>query len=405
MNSKDTALEGIKVVDFGWVATAPLVARYLADFGATVVRIESSKRPDLTRISAPYKDGVPGLNRSGVFPMYNSSKYSIGLNLSHPEAIEVAKRLVSWADAVVEGFAAGVMDRLGLGYEELKKIKPDIVMLRTCNQGQTGPHANHPGTGLHLVGLAGFTNITGWPDRDAVQPFGGYTDFLSYRIGVTALLAALNHRRKTGKGQCLDMSQYEIGVHFMEPMILEYTVNGREFTRMGNSCPYAAPHGVYRCQGDDRWCAITVFTDKEWKAFGDVLGNPPWAASDRFATVMGRKKNEEALNQLVEEYTVNFAAEEVMMRMQEAGIAAGVVENMQDLFQDPQIKHREHFRWLNHTEMGYIPHPAPAFQLPRTPANPRAAPCLGEHTEKVCRDILGMSDEDFVRLLAEGVFD
>lgn len=398
--------EGIKVVDFTWASTGPIITKYLADYGATVVRIESTRRPDNLRSSPPYWEKKPGINRGGFFLMWHANKHSVTLDLTHPEGVAVAKRLVAWADVVAENFVPGVLEKWGLGYEELKAIKPGIIVMRSCNQGQTGPYARVPGLGLQLVGLAGFTHLTGWPDRIPQQPGGAYTDHLVPFFGVATLAAALDYRRRTGKGQCLDLSQYEAAIHFLAPVALDYTVNGREAKRAGNSCPDAAPHEVFRCKGDDRWCAITVSTDEEWDAFCRVIGTPAWTRDPKFATMQGRKKNENELDRLVEEWTLNSTAEEVMTALQAAGVPAGVVANGRDVFDEPQLKHRGHYWMLNHSEIGPVSHLSQFAKLSKTSAEPRMpAPCLGEHTEFVCREFLGMSDEEFTELFTAGVFE
>ena len=311
-----------------------------------------------------------------------------------------------WADVVAENFSPGVMERLGLGYEELKRLKPDIIMLRSSNQGQTGPIARQPGLGTHLSALAGFLHLTGWPGRSPAPPQVAYTDYISQKFTTAILVAALDYRRRTGKGQLLDVSQLETGLQFLMPVILNQEVNNRESDREGNSCPYAAPHGAYRCKGDDRWCVIAVFTDDEWDAFCKVSGNLPWTKEPRFATIRGRKKNEEELNKLVEEWTIKYSAEEVMVKMQAAGVSAGVVKSPEDIYQDPQLKHRNLFWVLNHREMGDFPVLGQVSILSKTSAEGRMpAPCLGEHTAYVCSELLGISDEEFVQLASEGVFE
>ncbi|GAG27297.1 unnamed protein product, partial [marine sediment metagenome] len=247
--------EGVKVADFGWVAEGPMVTKYLADYGAEVIRLEGRSRPEPMRALGPHKDNIVGLDRSGSTSQWNTSKLSLAINLAKPKGVEVAKRLVAWADIVVENFSGEAMQRMGLGYEELQKIKPDIIMLSTCMMGQTGPYATSPGTGSTLPALSGITNITGWPDRMPVQP-GAYTDWVAVHYNVLAILAALDYRRRTGKGQYIDVSQYETGVHFLAPLAMDYAVNQRVAGRVGNRCDYAAPHNAYRCRGDERWCAI-----------------------------------------------------------------------------------------------------------------------------------------------------
>jgi len=397
---------GVKVVDFTWAGVGPITTKYLADYGATIIRIESRNRPCILRTTPPYKDGLPGVDRAAYFAIYSSNKYSMSVDMNHPKGVELARRLIAWADVVAESFTTGTMEKWGLGYEEVKKIKPDIIMYRTNMQGQTGPVCRLPGTGVNLVGLSGFAHLCGWPDRVPSQPYGPYTDSVAPRFGAAMLIAALDYRRRTGKGQLLDMSQFEAGINFLAPLMLDYFVNHGMASRMGNFCPYAAPHGAYRCRGQDRWCTICVSGDEEWQSFCHAIGNPEWTKDKKFSTLSGRKEHELELNHLVEGWTINHTAEEVMTLMQGNGVAAGVVQTSQDLFQDPQLEHRHHFWTLNHGEIGAFPHLGQAAVLSKTPAQPRMpSPCLGEHNEYVCKEILGMSEAEFDQLLIEGVFD
>jgi len=272
-------------------------------------------------------------------------------------------------------------------------------------QGQTGPHSRVPGTGVNLVGITGFAHLCGWPDRDPSQPYGPYTDAVAARLCGAVLIAALDYRRKTGKGQLLDVSQFEGGVNFVAPLMLDYFVNHRVAGRMGNYCSYAAPHNAYRCRGEDRWCTIAVFNDEEWQAFCRVIGNPAWVRDIRFSTLRERKEHEVDLDSLVEEWTINHTAEEVMTMMQKEGVAAGIVQTVQDLHEDPHLRQRGHLWVTNHREMGPFSHFGQICKLSKTPAQGRMPPpCLGEHTEYVCREILGMSEQEFVELLIEDVF-
>lgn len=402
---KKKALEDLKIADFGWAIAAPVICWYLAAHGATVVRVESSTRPDVYRVSAPYKDRKPGLNRAGFFAYPNVNKLSIALNLNLPKGIEIAKKIVAWADVVIDNFRVGPMEKWGLGYEDLREIKPSIIMLRTTNQGLTGPHHTHPGWGWQLVGLSGISNLSGWPDREPLSFGMPYTDVIAPRFGVAALMAALAYRNKTGKGQLIDLSQLETAIQFIAPTMLNYFVNKEEGKRIGNSSPFATPHGVYRCRGEDRWCAISVLNDEEWQGFCKVIGDPAWTKDEKFRLLLNRKKNEEELNRLVEEWTIQHTAEEVMALMQAGGVPAGVVKNAKDVFEDPQLNQRDYFWTLDHSEMGPFAHLGQPFGLSETPARPlMPAPCLGEHNEYVCTKLLGLSDEEFVELLAEGVF-
>jgi benzylsuccinate CoA-transferase BbsF subunit len=263
------------------------------------------------------------------------------------------------------------------------------------------------GYGTHLQGLAGFPTLTGWPDRAPDLIDRSYPDQIAPHYGASALIAALDFRRRTGRGQYIDCAQYEACLQFLSPVILDYTVNRRIQKRIGNKSACAAPHGAYRCQGDDRWCVIAVSKDSEWQAFCKVIGNPEWTKEGKFSTFLARKKNEEELNGLVEEWTVKRTAEEVMSMMQEAGVPAGVVRTTKEVVEDcPQLKHRRYFWRLRHPEMGETIYNRVGYLLSQTPAEIRMPPpCLGEHTEYVCKDLLGMSEDEYLKLLLEDVFN
>ncbi len=400
------ALEDVKVADFTWVVSGPLCVRYLADYGAQVVHVETSHRVDPTRTIPPYKDNIAGLNRGGYFHNWNSNKLGITLNLRHPKGVELARKLVLWADVIAENFNPGVMDRLGLSYEAIRDVKPDIIMISLPSKGAAGPYSTLPAVGLHLAALSGFINIAGWPDRDPVLLFGAYTDSIAGRLGAAAVLAALDYRRRTGKGQHIELSQFEAGIQFLIPPILDFGVNRRVLGRSGNRHPFAAPHGAYRCRGDDRWCAIAVFTDDEWRATCRVMGKPELIEDGRFATLLSRKRNEEELDRLIEEWTVDYTAEEVMTVLQEAGVSAAVVETAEDLHHDPQLKHRGHFWELQHQEIGMSTYDSMGSQLSKSPAElHKAAHTLGEDNYHVYTQVLGLSDEEFVEMLEQGVFE
>jgi benzylsuccinate CoA-transferase BbsF subunit len=400
-----SALEGVKVLDFTWAALGPVTCDYFAVYGASVIKIETENRPDPWRTMSPFAGDSPGLDRSGLFAFANTEKYSMALNLKHPRGIEVAQRLVRWADIVVESYTPGSMDRLGLGYEDLKRIKPDIIMLSTCMYGQTGPFARLPGFGLTLTGASGISHLAGWADRPPL-PSGAYTDFVVPKFNVLALLAALDYRRRTGKGQYLDVSQLEAALHFQIPVLLEYTANGRELERIGNRSPYAAPQGVYRCKGENNWCALSVESEQDWENFCRVMDKQVWVDDPRFATSLARQENLEPLNKLIEEWTQHLDAEEVMNLLQNGGVSAGVAQNGEQLDRDPQLKHRNYYCQLDHPEMGPFSYSGFSMKMSATPYEiTRGAPRLGEHTEYVCSEILKMTDEEFVQLLNEGVFE
>ena len=398
--------EDLKVADFSSSVVGPGAARLLSDYGATVVRVESRTHVDAVRVAPPYMGNKPGINRSGFFNNFNAGKYSLSLNLRIPKAVEIAKKLVGWADVVIETFRPGIMKRWGLDYEELVKVKPDIIMVSSTMLGQTGPYNAFRGFGQHGAALAGWGTALAYSEGEAVAPFSAYTDYIGVRYVAVAIIAALEYRRRTGKGQYIDNSQVECSVDFLAQGVLDYQANDRLPQRQGNRDPYCAPHGAYQCKGEDNWCVIAVSTDEEWQRFCGVLDNPAWTDDSKFKTLADRKENEDELDSLVESWTTNHTAEAIVDIMQSNGIAAAIVANAKDLAENPQLAHRQHYKDLEHSEIGPHSYENFAFRLSETPGRPRtAAPCLGEHNAEVCTEILGLSDEEFVTLLTEGVLE
>ncbi len=398
------ALDDLKVLDFSWVVAGPTATKCLGSYGATIIKVESKNRLGLYRSYAPYAGGISSVNRGYAFAWYESNKLGITLNLNHPRGVEVCKKLVSWADIVVENFTAGTMERWNLGYEELRKVNPSIIMIRASIQGQKGPDAQQSGLGTMMQAAGGFTNLIGWPDRAPVQPSVPIPDFISAWYIVILTLAAVDYRSRTGEGLNIDLSQLEAGINNLAPAVLDYSANRRNMNRSGNRSIYTAPHGVFRCKGDDKWCAITISQDGEWTSFREIV-DYAWTLEERFATMMGRKQNEDELERLIEEWTIGFTAEEVMNILQKNGVPAGVVQNAADLVKDPQLNYRHHFRSVKHPEMGSYINTDFSFRFSDNPSRLTPAPCLGEHNQYVYQDILGMSDEEFVSLTQDGVFD
>jgi benzylsuccinate CoA-transferase BbsF subunit len=386
--------EGIRTVEVTGHVTGPVTTQLLADCGAEAIVIETGSRRMMM-------GGGAGFGRPQVQRKNTTGKLSVSLNFISPKGLELARRLIASADVFVENMAGGVLTRRGLGYEDIRNIKPDIIYLATCMQGQTGPHAKHAASGHKLSALAGFNHITGWPDREPGW-VGTYTDFVAPRYNIIAILGALEYRRRTGKGQLLDMSQYEPGLQFMAPAILDYTVNRRVAGRMGNQNPTAAPHNAYRCRGEDRWCAIAVTTDEEWRSFCKVIDNPALASDQMFATLSARKQNEDDLDMIINAWTATRPPEEVMALMQAGGIPAGVVETVEDqVMYDPQLKAREFFWEFDSPEPKKYQASTPPFY--RLPIRVRQGPTLGDGNDYVFKNILGLSDEEFAQLVKEGV--
>ncbi|HXW84379.1 MAG TPA: CoA transferase [Candidatus Binataceae bacterium] len=399
------ALEGVHVLDFAWVGVGPITTKYLADNGAEVIRIESMSRLDVLRIGPPWKDARPGINSSQFFASYNTSKKGITLNLSQPKARDLARRLVPWADIVVESFTPKAMRNWGLDYEHLRELRPDLIMLSTCMQGQTGPNALYPGFGQLMAALSGFYYISGYSEGEPSPPYGAYTDFIAPRFSASALLAALDYRRRTGKGQYIDMSQYEAAMHNLAPAVVDYFATGRVLGPAANRSARYAPHGAYRCadeDGNERWIAIAVASDEQWTAMLRVLGVS--SADPRFTTLRSRIEQRESLDSYVNAHTRSVSARELTAKLQAAGVAAYPVQNCMDLHNDENLEAFDFWHWLEHKEMGAAVYEGLEHRMSRTPGALRAAaPILGQHNDEVFRGMLGLSAAEIEQLQKENV--
>jgi benzylsuccinate CoA-transferase BbsF subunit len=397
--------EGLRVADFAWVGVGPLVSKYLSDHGAEVIRVESGTYPEALRRAPPFVNDQPGVDNSGYFANFNSSKYGITLNLKHPRARELVKRLVARCDVVTESFTPGTMERFGIGYDELKAVRPDLLMISMPLYGQSGPWARFAGYGHVLQAAAGFNHLTGWPDAEPIGTGIAYTDFLVPHIGAIALIAALDHRRRTGEGQYIDFSQFEAAIHALGTTVLEWTANGHEAIRMGNRDPEAAPHGCYRCK-DGRYVVISCFTEKEWEGFRAALGRPDWCDLERMRRSWQRLNEQKEIDRHLGFWCAELSANQVMKLMQENGVPSGIVKSPEDLRRDPQLRHRKHYWTLRHPAMGERTYDGPAFKLSKTPTElTKAAPLLGEDNERVYKEILGIGDDEYATLLIDGALE
>ena len=395
----DRVFEGIRIADFAWVGVGPLVSKYLADHGAEVIRIESSVRPEPLRRAPPFVNDEPGLDNSGYYADFNSSKKCASLNLQHPDGVKIAKRIVEHCDIVTESFTPKAMRAWGMTYDDLCKVRPDLIMISMPMYGLTGPWSMWQGYGHVLQAAAGISHLTAYPGEEPIGTGVAYTDFLVPHFAASALLAALDHRQRTGEGQNIDFGQMEAAIHATETMILDYTVNGREQQALGAGHPDYRPYGTYQCAArgddDDRWIAITVTSDSELDALADVAGQDSWISIDA-----------DALDAEIAGWTRTQQAEELMERLQDGGVPAGVVQTPEDLRNDPQLEHRGHYWMLDHPTMGHRAYDGPSFRLSETPAElTKAAPLLGEDNEYVYKDIVGMSDDEYVEHLVSGAFD
>jgi len=399
-------LKGIRVADFAWVQAGPWVGRFFANYGAEVIRVESAKRVDWSRSVPGGPELVNGkVQRGAYFVNFNCDKLGITLNLSHPRGIEIAKKLIAISDVVIDNFSAGYMDRVGLGYGELVKIKPDIIMMEMPVFGNTGPRKTFAGYGTGIQSAIGLNSISGMPNRRpglniALPDMGPNPTHAT-----VAVLAALHHRNQTGKGQYIELAQFESSLGWMETTILDYTVNKRVRKPQGNRISYAAPHGVYRCSGEDKWCAICVFTETEWEAFCQATGNASLAADSRFATLQKRKENEDELDKLVENWTKDKSPWEVMNILQQKGVAAGVVETGEDLvMKDENYKAHQYYVELPYGN-GKAYCEDTMLEFSGTPCKVRrAGPDMGENNEYVYSELLGMSEEEVIQCYVEEVF-
>ena len=398
------ALEGIRIADFTWVWAGPYAVMLLAYMGAEVIKIESAKRIDSARMgSITTGQTFTGWDSSSVFNNLNLNKLSVALDLSHPKGVELAKQIVSISDVVVQNMRPGAMERLGLGYEDLVQIKPDIIMLSSSAYGATGPYREYSGYAPHFSAFSGLSYMVGYPDSEPGS-LTGSTDIRSATTSAFAILAALNYRQRTGQGQHIDLSSPETLSVLIGDTLMDYTMNQRLPSRVGNRDDFMAPHNCYRCQGEDKWVSIAVGTDGEWEALCRVMGNPKWTRDKLFSDAYSRWRNQEHLDKLIEEWTINYSHYEVMEMLQASGVAAMPSFSAGELFSDPHLKAREAATEVKHPVLGKQVVFNPPWKLSETPARvERAAPLLGEHNEYVFGKLLGMSKQEITQLIEEKV--
>ena len=392
-------LEGVRVADFTWVWAGPFCTMQLAHLGAEVIRVESESRLCVTRRIPPYADGEEGSNRSGYYNQYNQGKHSICLNLKKPEGLEIAKKLVAASDIVTENFAAGVMDKMGLGYETLKAIKSDIIMIALSGYGATGPESPYVSYGPGQVPMSGLASMTGFPDSPPMSVGFSYGDPNGGLHGAFAVLAALMHRARTGEGQYIDLSQWETSVAIVGEGIMAQEMNDTPPQRIGNRDLYMAPHGLFRCDGEDRWVSIVVANDGEWQTLCSVMGKAELANDARFATLANRKHNEDELEAAVTEWTTTLSAEEATSKLQAAGLAAFPAMTNKELAEGEHMRSRQFFAELEHPEVGVRQHAGIPWNFSDTPCKVRRpAPCLGQDSDDVLQRVLGYSADEVAAL-------
>jgi len=403
---EDLPLTGIRVADFTRVHAGPSATQWLGVLGAEVLRLESRMRPDMLRPDRGRGrvEVNPDLDSSNSFLSLNCSKLSCTLNLTNPKAVELAKRIIAVCDGVFENYSPGVMARFGLDYPSVKRLKPDIIMLSCSGPGQTGPNRHEVAFAHTVQAFSGLCSITGYPGGAPTQIGPMWADVMAGQAAVFAFLTALYHRDETGEGQYIDLSMNETILSTMPEAILEFTLNGRNLAPMGNRDWSMAPHGCYRCQGEDCWVAIAVGTDEEWQALCRVMGNPAWCAEERFADQVSRWYHQDELDHHLEAWTQSYTREAAARLLQEAGVPAAISAGPADVFHDPHLRERQFFTPLEHPRVG-------KSEVGRVPYRPdghfvsqyKPAPLIGQHNQYVFAELLGMPEGEIEALVDERV--
>ena len=411
MSDGPLPLEGVRIVDFAQVFAGPACTRILADLGADVIRFEAPARLDVTRnLIITDNDGMDHhWHRASYFVIRNASKREMVVDLAKEEAREIVRKLVATADVFVESFTPRVMANFGLHYEGLKEIKPDIIMCSLSGYGQYGPMRDYAGYGMGLEPASGVSSITGYRDGPPMRSGLSFTDPYSGFVGAGAILTALHYRRRTGKGQYIDLSEQEAAIPIVGAALLEYQMNGRLSPRIGDRSPWFAPQGCYRCAGDDRWVTIACFNEAEWSALVKVAEHREWGSDPRFVTLDARLAHQNALDALIGEWTGSRDPYQIMYALQQAGVPAGVCQTAGDRCDnDPQLKHLEWLTEVTGTKIGRWPIAEVPVKMSESPAYiggriDRGAPMYGEDNEYVYGELLGMSSPEIKALAADGV--
>ena len=402
-------LEGIRIVEMGQLIAIPFAMKLLADMGAQVIRLESTGRLESYRSDSVYKNDISGefWNKGANFYEQNRNKLGITLDLSKPEGLQILRELIAVADVFSENFTPRVIKNFGLEYEDLRKIKPDIIMVSSTGYGFYGPWANFGATGPATEGAAGLAYQTGYLGGPPVMAEIPYTDYTSGEHTVFAVMAALMHRLRTGQGQFVDISQTQATSATIPEVLMDYSANGRTLARMGNQDTAMSPHGCYPCLGDDRWITIAVATDDEWQAVCRVLGQEGWAADPRFEDSLNRWKNRDELDALIGPVTSPWDAHELMHALQKEGVAAGAVLDSKDLLFDPHLNERDFYEVVAHhdsTGIPPLPYAGRPWKLSKTPAvKGKAAPLMGEHNALIFSELLGKTAEELAALEEAGI--
>jgi crotonobetainyl-CoA:carnitine CoA-transferase CaiB-like acyl-CoA transferase len=403
------ALRGIRVVEFTAGMAGPWIGRLMAHCGAEVIKVESRRRPTVVRLyvspRAPELGIQPTL--SPWFTDWDAGKRFVSLDLSRPAAVDLARRLVSVSDVVVENYSSGVLEKLGLGYDELVRVRPDLVYFGSSGYGDTGPCRKYVTWGPNIEAMSGLATLSGFPERPCTFTQFAYPDALSALHGLFAVLCALDHRSRTGEGQRISLAQLEATAGALGPLLMQQLAHGEEPPRLGNAALHVAPQGCYPCRGDDRWCAITVPDDAAWRRLCALIGRPEWSDDPRFASVAGRLEHRAALDAAISDWTRERDAYEVMRTLQDAGIAAGVAQTAEDeLRHDRQLAARGFFEEIAHLTKGRVLAGGIPLGLTGTPGRTgRAGAAIGQDNDYVFRELLGMGPAEVAAALRAGAIE
>lgn len=402
---KPTFLRGIRFTDLTWAGAGTFSTKVFSDFGAEVIKIESMTRPDPVRLGGPFKDGKTGINRSGYFASRNTGKKSVSVNLKSEAGIEIVRELIKKSDVISNNFGPGAMPRLGLGYEEVREIKPDIIYLSMPMYGESGPRASMLGVGMTISAVSALMGLTAYGPGDPVGPGTHYPDHAANPYHAAfAVLAAIRYRRQTGRGMKIDLSQVESTINFIGPAVVEYSGTGKEPLQVGNRSATAAPHNIFRCSGEDDWCAVAVETDAQWVALATVLGRSDLRDDDELRTSSGRISRVVELEAAVGEWTATRSSGDVASVLQDAGVPAAVVASSSYLVEhDDQLSARGYWQFLDHPEMGKSLYTSPPYCIDGERVELSRQPLFGEHTQNVLTEVLNLPEKEVQRLAEKGV--
>ena len=390
-------------MDLGQAVAVPFAAQCLGQMGAEVIRVESNARLG-NRVWPPFADDVEGVNRSGLFNQYHGNKLSCTVNLRTEAGRDIVRSLVPLVDVVAENYSTGTMERLGFGYQDLTRLRPDIIMLSMSAAGRTGPLKDFVGFHSSVLMFSGLAAITGYPGGHPRIAGSVFPDPISGMYAIFAVLGALYRRRRTGLGKFIDLAMTEAMMSLMPEAVIDYTLNSRRPERSGNADPAKAPHGVYRCKGEDAWIAISVDSDERWGALCDIMGRPEWTEDARFSSAISRQRNREELDMMVQELTRERDASELMRQLQDAGVPAGVSQTTADLLEDPHLRERDFFVEIDHPEVGRRVKGNVPWKISGLPAvDHRHAPLLGQDNHYVLCELLGLPEAAVNRLVEEKV--